>query len=71
MFNAADLAKNGPHETTMPYTARNTHFLAQEYNFHGWDLKTAQAHGVDVGSTVHKEPAVAEVEKMARAWLQL
>jgi hypothetical protein len=62
MFRAADLAANGPHNTTMPYTARNQAYLGIEFQFGGWNHTQATTHGVDVGGSVHPEmerPAVA------------
>ena len=72
MFDAADLATNGPHDTTMPYTARNTHYLGLPFSFGpGWDHSAAMAHGVDVGGSVHPEMSKGELEIAARALLGL
>jgi len=72
MFNETDLAKFGPLDTTMPYTARNTHYMGSPYMFAGqWNLSTAQLHGVDVGSEVHPEMNPTNLESLARQFLHL
>ena len=72
MFDKHDLALSGPSNTTMPYTARNRHYLGVEYRFQGlWDLEQAKARGVDVGSVVYPEMSPQGVEVAARALLGL
>lgn len=73
MFSADDLKTHGPRNTTMPFTAYNTYRLGVPYAFGplGWDLSSAQSHGIDLGSTVSPEPMVSETETMARQWLGL
>lgn len=72
MFNATDLALRGPRDTTMPYTANNKYYLGLKYTFAGqWNLSTAQAHGVDVGSEVFPEMSPAQLSAAARQLLGL
>ena len=72
MFNATDLALRGPRDTTMPYTANNKYYLGLEYSFAGqWNLSTAQAHGVDVGSEVFHEMSPKQLSVAARELLGL
>ena len=72
MFDAADLAAFGPRNTSMPYTARNKHYLGVDFRFGpGWNHSEAVAHGVDSGGEVHAEMAVSDVERHARLLLRL
>jgi hypothetical protein len=72
MFDAEDLQANGPHNTTMPYTANNAAYLGVPWSFGpGWNHATAERHGVDVGGTVHPEMSKVELELAARALLGL
>ena len=72
MFNATNLALRGPRDTTMPYTANNKYYLGLKYTFAGqWNLSTAQAHGVHVGSEVSPEMPPAQLSAAARELLGL
>ena len=72
MFKAWDLKEHGPRNTTMPYTARNQHYIGIPFEFHGiWNHSEAMLHGVDVGGAVRPEMTVHEVEAATRRWLEL
>ena len=72
MFHEEDLAEYGPENTTMPFTARNKHYLGVDFKFQGlWTHAEAMAHGVDVGGEVHPEMSKEQLAKAARALLGL
>ena len=72
MFKKEDLAEYGPHNTTMPFTARNKHYLGVDFKFQGlWTHDEAVAHGVDVGGEVHPEMNSGQLAKAARTLLGL
>ena len=70
MFRKEDLAEFGPHNTTMPFTARNKFYSSAKFQFQGlWSHEEAMAHGVDVGGEVHEEMSKEELEGLARLLL--
>ncbi len=72
MFRKDDLATFGPHNTTMPFTARNKFYSSAKFLFQGlWTHEEAMAHGVDVGGEVHAEMSKEQLEAAARLWLGL
>ena len=71
MFRKDDLAEFGPHNTTMPFTARNKFYSSAKFDFHGWSHAEARAHGVDVGGEVHPEMGKEQLEATARLLLGL
>ena len=68
MFDKMDLQKNGPWNTTIPFTAGNRYFLRNttDYYFDQWNLTEAQRHGVDVNSTTQSWPSARQIADMAR-----